>query len=538
MRVIRATPELSDQQCKELRGKYLTEDHYDFLIKEDTDFYDAETGALVFKFRKKAIQKDLLKIAWLNCKMLAKASRGRGASAGPIDPEAIYWKKRELYWSNKWSAKYMVKDRKTGEMKESAMKVNNEVASNPIGFYGETKGMGLDLPCRLTHYTRQNMENYENSKVYFKSMGDLYKDLYPEQYEKQLERAKQNEYHIEGTPYSTITINRNFRTAAHQDSGDFGGWASLSVLEEGKYHGGYLVLPKYRIAIDLRHGDYLICDVHNFHANTELFETEEDKLYNDLNPQKTYKDNLTVGVLGLNNRFTRLSFVCYLREDLIKCKSKINKFVISLEDSERLKAWNNTDYIHWRATNGKELSLDCEESNRMISYHNIRRTNQHLGKVGCLLSHLNLLKHIVEHKINKVIVVEDDALQVNPIPEDLPAFCYLGGWIANKKITSNDKISIDHKVGVNELDSSKYRMITTLSYYISRWEIAQEIVRSIEGLKRWRAVDLLYGNLIENPKYIYPSVFVEEPFKSQIMNSKKNKFAGEYYKQVPYRGGI
>ena len=41
----------------------------------------------------------------------------------------------------------------------SKMKVNNQVASNPIGFYESGKNFA-DLPCRLTHFTRTNFEKY------------------------------------------------------------------------------------------------------------------------------------------------------------------------------------------------------------------------------------------------------------------------------------------------------------------------------------------------------------------------------------------
>tara|TARA_R110001592_G_scaffold362310_1_gene675722 strand:+ start:2887 stop:4494 length:1608 start_codon:yes stop_codon:yes gene_type:complete len=535
MKTIRAFPELTDDQCDELKGKYLDDSHYSFVVSGDCDCYDAETGDLLFRFRKNPFTEDLLKTGWDNCKHLAKASRGRGASAGPIDPEAVYWKKRKIYWQNKWSAKYIVKDKKTGEEKESSMKVNNEVASNPIGFYGKTKGLGCDLPCRLTHYTKQNMNNYAESQIYFQKISDMYRDLLPEKYNEQRERALKNEYHIPGTAFSTITINRNFRTAVHQDKGDFGGWASLTVLEENKYHGGLFVLPKYDIAIDMRHGDYLLCDVHQYHGNTELYETEEDKEYNDKYPQETYKDNLEVGVLGLNNRFTRLSFVCYLREDLIKCSKPLAKFVISLEGSERLPQWSNTDFIHWRGVNGKkDLSYDSEECKKMVSYHNIKETPQHLAKTGCFMSHLNLLKHIVDQKINNVLIVEDDALLVNKLPEDLPQDCltYLGGFICNKKITSKEKISIDHKTGINELDTDKYRMLMTLSYYIPKWEIAEEILQEIMKLKRYRAIDIVYGNVIKKVKYIYPSPFIEEYWDSQICNNKKTKSCNEFYEWI------
>ena len=524
---------LSDTECDQLRGKYLDQSSYDFIIRQDTDYY--YEGELVFRFRKKAFTQKLLEIAWDSCKYLAKSSRGRGASAGPIDPESAYWKKRKIYWKDKWSAKYMVEDKKTGELKESKMKVNNTVASQPIGFYGKTKGLGVDLPCRLSHYTQTNMDKYQNAIPFFQKIGEHYKDLVYSKYIEQMERARINDYHIPGTPFSTITINRNFRTAVHKDSGDFGGFACLSVLEENKYHGGYFVLPKFRVAIDMRHGDLLIADVHQYHGNTEMYETEEDKKYNDENPQKTYKDNLDVGVLGLNNRFSRLSFVCYLREDIIHCKNSItkypvNKFFISMENSQRLPKWQGSEYTHWRAIDGNNLTYDCDECKKMVSYHNVMKTPQHLAKTGCFLSHLNLMKHIVENKINNSLIVEDDALLINPLPENLPddSLIYLGGFIGNKKITSKEPVKIQHKEGINTLDKN-YRMVTTLAYYIPKWEIAEEIVKKLEGLKRWRAIDISLPNVLNEIKYQYPACFVEEPFDSQIQNKRVNKHPNEFY---------
>jgi len=525
---IDATDCRTDAECDKLKGTYLDDNSYETIISENCDYFCE--GVPIFKFRKNAFNEDLLNTAWDNTKYLAKASRGRGASAGPIDPESVYWKKREIYKMNKWRASYMVKDRTTGQMKQSKMQVNNEVASQPIGYYGKSRGLGGDLPCRLSHYTKTNMDKFENSIPYFQQIANHYKDLLPDQYNCQMERAKVNDFHIPETPFSTITINRNFRTAVHKDSGDFGGWACLSVLEENKYSGGLFVLPKFKVAIDMRHGDLLVADVHQWHANTELYESPEDLKYNDENPQQTYKDNLEVGVLGLNNRFSRISFVCYLREDIINCPG-FNKFVISLKDGERRHKWENTDYKIFDAVNGKELSYDCESCKKMISYHNIRNTPQHLSKTGCFLSHLKLLKHIVQNKLNKVIVVEDDALQVNPLPEDLPdTFCYLGGIIMNKKITSKEKIEIEHKEGINTLDE-KYRMICCLAYYIPTYQIAEDLYNKLMGLKRFRAIDISLPNLLPETKYIYPSIFIEEQGESQIMNKKKKKFANEYYKQ-------
>ena len=61
--------------------------------------------------------------------------------------------------------------------------------------------------------------------------------------------------------------------------------------------------------------------------------------------------------------------------------------------------------------------------------------------------------------------------------------------------------------------------------------MAQEILQALLESKRYRAIDIMFGDIIKNPKYVYPAVYVEEPMGSQIMNKKKKKFANEFYKQ-------
>ena len=96
---IDAADTLTDTECDNFKGTYLGNDSYDTLIDEDCD-YICE-GKIVFKFRKNKFKEDLLKTAWDNCSKMAKASRGRGAAAGPIDPESVYWKKRDISWMKK-----------------------------------------------------------------------------------------------------------------------------------------------------------------------------------------------------------------------------------------------------------------------------------------------------------------------------------------------------------------------------------------------------------------------------------------------------
>tara|TARA_B100000214_G_scaffold375538_2_gene362454 strand:+ start:6208 stop:7362 length:1155 start_codon:yes stop_codon:yes gene_type:complete len=357
---------LTDEETSKLEGKWIDNSYMKLpVINYNVDVYykdDDGSEKLLLKFRRNSIKPSLLRNGWSSYKDLAKPSRGRGASAGPIDTESIYWKKRNIINTSKWSTGYLnpvgnklkedlenlsIEEVK-GKLQElnitysgdsskedlmmlyikseggiSKMKVNNQVASNPIGFY-ESSSNFCKLPCRLTHFTRTNYDKYKSGLPFIQRIDALFKKLIPTAYEKQLERANQKPHlKIPETSFSTITINRNFRTALHRDAGDFkGGFGNLTVIERGKYHGGYTVFPQFGVGVDVRSGDFLAMDVHQWHSNTEIYETEEDKLYNDT-IDYAFKDNPEVGTVGLNNKYTRLTFVCYLREKILNCSDDI-----------------------------------------------------------------------------------------------------------------------------------------------------------------------------------------------------------------------
>jgi hypothetical protein len=313
---------ITDNDMKNLKGEWIDESYIKKpIINENTDVYYKDENdclKLLLKFRKKCIKNSLIKLGWDSYKDLAKASRGRGASAGPIDPNSTYWKKRNLTNINKWSTGYLKAD---GDV--SKMKVNNQVASNPIGYWSAQKNY-CELPCRLTHFTRTNYEKYNQGLPFIQKIDQMFKQLIPDSHEKQLERANcKSHLKIPDTSFSTITINRNFRTALHQDAGDFkGGFGNLSVIERGKYHGGYTCFPQFGIAVDSRCGDFLAMDVHQWHSNTPIYETKEDLQFNN-KLDWAFKDNPEVGTIGLDKKYTRLTFVCYLREKIIDCPDTV-----------------------------------------------------------------------------------------------------------------------------------------------------------------------------------------------------------------------
>jgi hypothetical protein len=313
---------MTDDQIKAREGTYFSEKDVDEIIDYDADVYaedpDAPGGKkLLFKLRKNVIPHDLIKLAWKNFYKSANASRNRGAAAGPIDVKSKYWTRRKL---NKksikgWSAQYMEKG------KLSKMRVNNNVFSSVLGYFEKTPFMGL--PCRLTSYTQLYFEQYKGGTPYIEKIDDLFKKLVPDRYNVQYKRAKGNPaFQIADTSFSSVTINRNFRTGLHMDAGDLReGFGNLSVIERGKYKGGYTIFPRYKVGIDLRTGDFVAMDVHEWHCNTDLKEDTEDKKFNSSIPE-IYRNDKETGTQGIDKLFSRVSFVCYLREKLADCKAK------------------------------------------------------------------------------------------------------------------------------------------------------------------------------------------------------------------------
>lgn len=160
--------------------------------------------------------------------------------------------------------------------------------------------------ARLTSYSRNYPELFSKSFPYLRDLNFFFKELLPERWKLQREAADKIDprFLVDNTVFSTITVNKNFRTAAHRDAGDFGpGFSNLGVISGGKsYKGGYLVLPEYRVAINIRPGDLLLIDNHTcIHGNTPI------------EPENPSDDPESI---------VRCSVVAYLREDLLEAGVK------------------------------------------------------------------------------------------------------------------------------------------------------------------------------------------------------------------------
>ena len=172
------------------------------------------------------------------------------------------------------------------------------------GYFGKVG----QLPCRMVSWSRDHLEKHKGLFPLCENIRKTYEDVSPDHLELLEERSfYRPQFRLGDTPFSTMTLNYDFRTANHKDKGDFDQVLSTLTIFEDKinnYKGFYLGLPDYKIAFDLRDGDTIYFDAHEYHANTEC-----EILTNDL-PIDSMTGNSFAG---------RMAVVLYLRENLIKC---------------------------------------------------------------------------------------------------------------------------------------------------------------------------------------------------------------------------
>jgi len=243
--------------------------------------------------------------------------RGSGAdkSAGEIGAGAIWIvnKSKGFVFSDWYESN---KSKSPKERKHAADHLLTDMISDTTYANGVRSGVGgfMDryprIPfCRETGWSANHHELYESALPLFEQAAKIFEENLPVRFAGQMEVMKQlgPDWQIGNTPYTTLTINRDFRTAAHRDVGDLcesweshenpRGFSNLLVLDNGKsYNGFYLCFPEFRVAADIRAGDLIMMNAHRIHSNSPAFDYEEG--------------------------FERMSVVMYFRESMSQCGSK------------------------------------------------------------------------------------------------------------------------------------------------------------------------------------------------------------------------
>ena len=108
---------MSDEDIAKREGTWFSENELVHpIVNTNLDVYykdDDGNEILLLKYRKNQISDELCDLGWQSYKDLAKPSRGRGASAGPIDVKGQYFSKRAVVHTKKWSTGYLKPDGKS-----------------------------------------------------------------------------------------------------------------------------------------------------------------------------------------------------------------------------------------------------------------------------------------------------------------------------------------------------------------------------------------------------------------------------------------
>jgi hypothetical protein len=333
--VLTVKPKMSNEEIANLEGTYFNESDFDLIIKENADVFRIDERGnkhLLLKIRKNIIPKSICKTTFLALIDEAKKPHtNRGAAAGLLTMRKLPPYVKEIVQKGRFRGKYIGKDDRI--RKDD---ISNLSRSSIIGYYDQIdrnyfrkkslknnsvsrndnlktlKNNKNILPCRMTKFTKEQTDKWKSTFAFFKTIDKIFEKLTPEAHKKQKERASMTpDYQILDTAFSTATINYNWQTALHRDAGDFkDGFGNLVILEDPrttrmKWKGGFLGFPQYKIAVDVRNGDYLAMDVHQWHANTEIIPFNDS--YNNLKTR-------------IQLEHARLSIVSYLRKNMIKCK--------------------------------------------------------------------------------------------------------------------------------------------------------------------------------------------------------------------------
>ena len=209
---------------------------------------------------------------------------------------------------------------------------------------------------RATSYTANNFDKFKMSYPFLQSLARGFKELLPWRYGNQMEAASKVDpaFLVPGTPFTTVTVNKTFRTACHYDAGDLTTGLSnlLTLSNDGNYTGGYLVAPEYRVAVNVRPGDLLLINNHEvMHGNTPIECAEGSE---------------------------RISLVVYFREKMLELGSKqyedcrfnfVESRRLNKEHPEQRKLWNGISPGMWES---KEWYDYCEKElgrDELIKYH-------------------------------------------------------------------------------------------------------------------------------------------------------------------------
>jgi|HubBroStandDraft_6_1064221.scaffolds.fasta_scaffold233509_1 hypothetical protein len=315
-----APTDIGEEAALKLCGQLLDAKHYDLLFDKTGMVVtpDREPLAILLK---KSLPQELLNAARPVVRKAAhrKISAGnRGVAAGT----GMQPRRRKDGTVGKIKGVPLLED-----LSDEDYKRLGPARDGTWGFSSRSVRGGQVYPCRLTMYSGALPSELRVMSELATAVGESFRRSWvQDRWEAQFEKASNTPLAFlirtpEGrTPFTTITCNNRWRTAAHIDKGDLKeGFGVLCCL--GDFKGCELVFPRYRVAVRYEEGDVLLANVHHVHGNTPLLTPE--------------------GKVPLPGREPeRLVCVFYYQETMDQCESTMEKeleFINRREKGDRMR---------------------------------------------------------------------------------------------------------------------------------------------------------------------------------------------------------
>lgn len=259
---------LTDKQMLNLQNTFVKQSQIKLFVNYDANVYD-ENDNLLLLFRKRKLKQSNIDMFYDSIiKSAMTETSNRGSASGS---------------------------------KKKNIANNPKIKSNIFGYFdtfAPTQKLLLKknniknvLKVRETRFNMDNPILYSRTLPLIKQIDSLYKLYIPDKYKLQIKKANQTYFRIPQTSFTTITTNVNYRTTLHKDKGDdVEGFGNLTVISKGKYSGAETCFPQYGVGVDVRCGDILFMNVHEWHGNLPMKMIDKDAI--------------------------RLSVVCYLRYNI------------------------------------------------------------------------------------------------------------------------------------------------------------------------------------------------------------------------------
>jgi hypothetical protein len=266
---------LSSQPLNKTWEKHFVDDtDYDVLYDEDV-YVEKPNGQPLMCLLKGALDPAKISSAWSVLKKWNPVTENRSTASGIESEQRV---------------------KKDGTLSSTTRVPRGwEVISGIVGYFERTVRMPY---CHECAWNLKHPEKFAKTLPLFQQVSQLFEQHVPNRFEiqKQFAEKTSKDFMIPGTVFTTVTLNKNFRTACHLDAGDLeAGFSAMSVLKEGILKGGNLVLPNWKTGVKLDHGDVIFFDAHEWHGNTQI--------------------------VPISKGAVRCSMVHYYREKMLGCKS-------------------------------------------------------------------------------------------------------------------------------------------------------------------------------------------------------------------------